>query len=104
MDIFFFGAFVALFWKDFITFVITLAITLAILYFTPRHGGSQLVGIFMGFLYNKYYTLRCIKEGYNLAGNHTENEMAAAKLKLILNNNNCKTVAITDNNQVTNVI
>lgn len=58
----------------------------------------------MGFLYNKYYTLRCIKEGYNLAGNHTENEMAAAKLKLILNNNNCKTVAITDNNQVTNVI
>lgn len=40
------------------------------------------------FLYNKYYTIKCIKNGFRMIGNSSQIELAAASLNLKINTNN----------------
>lgn len=89
----FFGAFPALFRKDFITFIGVFIVLVILAVFTAGIGSS--VGmIAWAFMYNKYYTVGLIKKGFALAGTHTENEWASAKLGLRLNEDNCTTFAV----------
>ena len=89
----FFGAFPALFRKDFITFIGTF-IVLIILAFLTMGIGSMIGMIIWAFMYNKYYTTNLIKKGFAFAGTNTENELASGKLNLHLNADNCLTYRI----------
>jgi len=88
----FFGAFPALFRKDFLTFIGVFIVLLILACFTMGIGAT--VGMFVwSFMYNKYYTTNLIKKGFAFAGTHTENELASSKLGLRLNPENCTTLA-----------
>lgn len=89
----FFGAFPALFRKDFLTFIGVFAI-LIILAFVSLGIAPFFVMFIWSFMYNKYYTTGLLKKGFIFAATHTENELAAGRLGLRLNANNCKTVAV----------
>ncbi|EKS5468590.1 hypothetical protein QB691_002537, partial [Escherichia coli] len=89
----FFGAFPALFRKDFITFIGTF-IVLIILAFLTMGIGSTIGMIIWAFMYNKYYTTNLIKKGFAFSGTNTENELASGKLNLRLNADNCLTYRI----------
>lgn len=86
----FFGAFPALFHKDFLTFLGIIIITIVVGCLTFGIGGF-IISIAWAFMYNKYYTTSLIKKGFAFAGMHTENEIAAGRLKLKLNGDNCLT-------------
>lgn len=88
---FFFGAFPALFRKDFVTFI-GMFVVMLILAFITAGIGPCIVSLVWAFMYNKYFTVNKIKQGFVFAGSHTENELAASKLGLALNQNNCKTI------------
>ena len=88
----FFGAFPALFRKDFLTFI-GVFVVLIILAFATVGIGSTILMIVWAFMYNKYFTVNRIKQGFILAGTHTENELASSRLGLSLNSQNCKTIA-----------
>lgn len=88
---FLFGAFPALFRKDFITFIGVFVVML-ILAFLTAGIGPWIASFIWAFMYNKYFTVNKIKQGFIFAGSHTENELAASKLGLSLNQNNCKTI------------
>ncbi|MGL5949436.1 MAG: hypothetical protein ACRCYV_10515 [Aeromonas sp.] len=85
-----FGAFPALFRKDFVTFIGFLVILILLSLLTVGFG-TLVAMIAWAFMYNKYYTVNKIKQGYKLAGSHEENLLAAEKLGLLLNERNCKT-------------
>ncbi|WP_312156942.1 hypothetical protein [Lelliottia nimipressuralis] len=86
----FFGAFPALFRKDFITFIGVFIVLIILAIFTMGIGSS--IGmIAWAFMYNKYYTTNLIKKGFAFAGTKTENELAAGRLGLRLNSENCVT-------------
>lgn len=87
----FFGAFPSLFRKDFMTFLGVIIITIVVGCLTFGIGGF-IISIAWAFMYNKYYTTSLIKKGFAFAGMHTENEIAAGRLKLKLNADNCLTV------------
>lgn len=88
---FLFGAFPALFRKDFITFIGVFVVMLILAFLTA--GIGPWIALFIwAFMYNKYFTVNKIKQGFIFAGSHTENELAASKLGLSLNQNNCKTI------------
>ncbi|ENE0105020.1 hypothetical protein ABMH50_004026 [Escherichia albertii] len=78
-----FGPLPALFRKDWIVFLIVLALNIATWGF---------VGVVWAFLYNKNYTIRLIRAGFAFAGNSSENELAARKLGIKLNKDNCITM------------
>ncbi|AIR61100.1 hypothetical protein RJE46_18110 [Cedecea neteri] len=88
----FFGSFPALFRKDFITFIGIFVVLLILGVFTAGIG-SMIAMIVWAFMYNKYYTVNLVKKGFAFAGTHTENQVAASRLGLILNADNCKTFA-----------
>jgi len=88
----FFGAFPSLFRKDFLTFI-GVFVVLIILAFATVGIGSTILMIVWAFMYNKYFTVNRIKQGFILAGTHTENELASSRLGLSLNSQNCKTIA-----------
>ncbi|WP_199756189.1 hypothetical protein [Candidatus Pantoea deserta] len=88
----FFGAFPALFRKDFITFI-GLFVILIILAFVSLGIAPFFVMLIWSFMYNKYYTTGLLKKGFVFSATHTENELAAGRLGLKLNSHNCKTVA-----------
>ncbi|EGJ9638067.1 hypothetical protein IOF60_004517, partial [Salmonella enterica subsp. enterica serovar Adelaide] len=80
-----------LFRKDFITFIGVFVVML-ILAFLTAGIGPWIASFIWAFMYNKYFTVNKIKQGFIFAGSHTENELAASKLGLSLNQNNCKTI------------
>lgn len=83
-----FGAFPALFRKDFITFFATLIFFLILASFTVGFG-SWIAALIWSFMYNRYYTMNLLKKGFVFVGNRTENELAAGRLGIKLNTNNC---------------
>jgi hypothetical protein len=89
---FFFGAFPALFRKDFITFFGAF-IVLVILALCTAGIGSWIAALIWSFMYNRYYTVNLLKKGFVFVGNRTENELAASRLGIKLNSNNCLTFA-----------
>ncbi|WJV64361.1 hypothetical protein PCO86_12780 [Pectobacteriaceae bacterium CE70] len=88
----FFGFLPALFRKDFITFIGYFVIWAILATFTLGVG-SLLVTLAWSFIYNKYYTTNLLKKGFAFAGNHTENEIAAGRIGVKLNSQNCLTVS-----------
>ncbi|MDV1094989.1 hypothetical protein ACSI5N_25535 (plasmid) [Raoultella ornithinolytica] len=90
----FFGPLPALFRKDFQTFVCVFFVlfVLALLTFGI---GPIIAALIWGFMYNKYFTVNRIKQGFKLASTNAENELAAGRLGLTLNAENCATVAAT---------
>ena len=46
-------------------------------------GFAGFLGPFVAFVINKWYTIRLVKEGYELAGTGIENELARMKLGLL---------------------
>ncbi|STA81066.1 hypothetical protein [Citrobacter koseri] len=90
----FFGAFPALFRKDFLTFLGVIIITIVVGCLTFGIGGF-IISVAWAFMYNKYYTTNLVKKGFAFSGMHTENEIAAGRLKLKLNADNCLTVPQT---------
>ncbi|EMR6007923.1 hypothetical protein WJW27_004717 [Escherichia coli] len=83
----FFGPFPALFRGDFITFIGAFVI-----YFILNAVSFWIVGtiamVVWAFIYNKYYTVNLIKNGYKFNGTHEENAEAAMALQIDLNKNN----------------
>ncbi|WP_141211927.1 hypothetical protein [Klebsiella pneumoniae] len=63
-----------------------------ILAFLTAGIGPWIASFIWAFMYNKYFTINKIKQGFVFAGTHTENELASSKLGLALNKNNCKTI------------
>ena len=88
----FFGAFPALFRKDFITFIGVFIVLAILAVFTVGIGATVAMFIW-AFMYNKYYTVNLVKKGFYFAATHTENELAASKLGLRLNAENCTTLS-----------
>ncbi|WP_036626171.1 hypothetical protein [Pantoea sp. AS-PWVM4] len=87
-----FGAFPALFRKDFLTFI-GVFVVWVILAFLTMGIAPFFMMLIWSFMYNKYYTTGLLKKGFIFAATHTENELAAGRLGLKLNSNNCSTVA-----------
>jgi len=83
----FFGAFPALFRKDFITFI-GVFIVAAIIGFLTLGLGGLFISLVWSFMYNKYYSTNLLKQGFVFSGSDMENKTAAAALGVILNDNN----------------
>ncbi|WP_108648983.1 hypothetical protein [Dongshaea marina] len=87
----FFGAFPSLFRSDFKTFIGVFAILVITAIFTAGVL-SFILMIVWAFLYNKYYTVNLIKQGFRLAGCHQENQAASSVLGIKLTDKNCITI------------
>jgi len=83
----FFGAFPALFRKDFITFIGVFIVAAIIALLTAGIGGF-FISLVWSFMYNKYYSTNLLKQGFVFSGSEIENKTAAARLGVILNDNN----------------
>ncbi len=83
----FFGGFPALFRKDFLTFLGFFLITAIFCLFLSF---IFLIIIFVAwsFMYNKYYSINLLKQGFVFSGSDEENKAAAAKLGVVLNVHN----------------
>ncbi len=61
--VFFFGFFVPLFRKDYVSALVLFIVSAAISFFTAGAGGF-ILNIILAFAYNKYYTENLIKQGF----------------------------------------
>jgi hypothetical protein len=76
---FFWGPFPALFRGDILTFIVV-CLLLTVIGIMTAGAGGWLAIILWGFFYNKYYTSRLLKKGYQFASNEGINTKAAAAM------------------------